>query len=223
MTREGFDFICRILMGTMNINELVATLDTEIRRLTQIRDLLADVTDASSLGVTQRIATHSGISGEPRRRGRPKGSKNKATSFNPEEFATKRRTMSAAGKERIAAAQRARWAKQKGMGPVEKSRPTAARAATKSAPRAATKKTSVSSKKPAAKPLTKFAARTRPVPVGKAVGKAKPAKKLVVKSAVKTPAKKPGVLRNVRAKSQATPASGPKNASAENATAAVAE
>ena len=89
----------------MDTNELVAALDTEILRLTQIRDLLGGLNGDSSAGAVQRVPAHSGDSSGPKRRGRPKGSKNKAISFNPEEFATKRRTMSAAGKERIAAAQ----------------------------------------------------------------------------------------------------------------------
>ena len=127
MTRAEFAFICRILMGTMNTTELLAALDIEIVRLTQIRDLLADVNDASSAGATQRAIADSGNSSEPRRRGRPKGSKNKATSFNPEEFATKRSTLSAAGKERIAAAQRARWAKQKGTGAGKRAEPPSQR------------------------------------------------------------------------------------------------
>jgi len=49
-----------------------------------------------------------------RRRGRPKGSTNQQTSFNPMEFAGKPRPkLSRAARERISAAQRARWAKHK--------------------------------------------------------------------------------------------------------------
>ncbi len=214
-----------MLMGTMNTNELVTALDTEISRLTQIRDLLADVNDASSAGTTQRAIADSGNSSEPKRRGRPRGSKNKATSFNPEEFATKRRTMSAAGKERIAAAQRARWAKQKGTDAAKKSRTIAAKAAAakSSGPKNATKKVTSSRKKSAATPQTKSAAPFKAVPASKAVVKAKPAKKAVAGSAVKKPAKKPFAPKQVRVKSPATPSSAPTNASAEKAITASAE
>ena len=210
----------------MDINELVAALDTEISRLTQIRDLLGDVNNGSSAGPTQRAPAHSGNSNEPRRPGRPKGSKNKATGSNPEEFATKRRTMSAADKERIAAAQRARWAKLKGTDAAKKTRSTAAKAAaTKSSgPKGATKKTpSLPSKKPATKPLTKSAASPIPAPAKKAVVKTKPAKEVVARRAAKTSAKKPGVLKKVNAKSQAGPSSASTNATAEEATTPAAE
>ncbi len=43
---------------------------------------------------------------------RPKGSTSSSTSFNPSDFTPKKRVMSAGGKARIAAAQRARWAKR---------------------------------------------------------------------------------------------------------------
>jgi hypothetical protein len=51
---------------------------------------------------------------EIRRPGRPRGSNDRATSFNPEASAPRKRTMSAEGKARIAAAQKKRWAAQKG-------------------------------------------------------------------------------------------------------------
>ncbi len=84
------------LENYMNTQEIIASLDLEISRLRQVRELLA---------------------GHPQvRRGRPKGSTNKArntaVSFNPAEFVQPKRTMSPEGKERIAAAQRARWARQ---------------------------------------------------------------------------------------------------------------
>ncbi len=132
----------------MNTNELVAALDTEISRLIQIRDLLGGVNGGPSATAIQRAPAHSGNSSESKQLGRPKGSKNKATNSNPEEFATKRRTMSAVGKERIAAAQRARWAKLKGTDAAITSRPIAAKAAAakSSGPKAATKTTSLPSK-----------------------------------------------------------------------------
>ena len=75
----------------MNQNEMVQSLRAEIAKLQRVLDLLLD----QPTGVNQ-----------VRRPGRPKGSGNKAVSFNPEEFAPKKRTMSAEGKARIAEAQR---------------------------------------------------------------------------------------------------------------------
>jgi hypothetical protein len=83
----------------MDTRDIVSEIDAEIARLQQARDLLL------------------GIDTTPRKRGRPaKATAPKATSFNPEGFtkkAPKRRTLSAAARERIAAAQRTRWAKSK--------------------------------------------------------------------------------------------------------------
>ncbi len=81
----------------MTTSEIVAALDEEIGLLERARALLSEA---------EPIA---------RRRGRPKGSVNKQTSFNPAEIAAKpKRKLGAAARERIAAAQRARWAKLKG-------------------------------------------------------------------------------------------------------------
>ena len=71
----------------MNTHEIVATLDAEIARLQQVRVLLAG-------------------SSASKRRGRPTAS---AIPFKP----IKKRTISAAGRKRIAEAQRKRWAAQK--------------------------------------------------------------------------------------------------------------
>ena len=71
----------------MNTHEIITTLDAEIARLQQVRVLLA----SSSVS---------------KRRGRPPAS---AVPFKP----VKKRTMSAAGRKRIADAQRKRWAAQK--------------------------------------------------------------------------------------------------------------
>lgn len=73
----------------MNTHEFITILDTEIARLQQVRVLL----------------TSSSIS---KRRGRPPAS---AASLKP----VKRRTISAAGRKRIAEAQRKRWAAQKAV------------------------------------------------------------------------------------------------------------
>jgi len=82
----------------MTTSEIVAALDEEIGLLERAKALLSEAKPAA------------------RRRGRPKGSTNKQTSFNPSEFAAAkpRRKLGAAARERIAAAQRARWAKLKG-------------------------------------------------------------------------------------------------------------
>jgi hypothetical protein len=71
----------------MNTHEIVATLDAEIARLQQVRVLLAG-------------------SSASKRRGRPTAS---TIPFKPIE----KRTISAAGRKRIAEAQRKRWAAQK--------------------------------------------------------------------------------------------------------------
>ena len=81
----------------MNQNEMIQSLRAEIAKLQRVLDLLLDQPSAPE---------------EVRRVGRPKGSGNRATSFNPEESAPKKRTMSAEGKARIAAAQKKRWAAQ---------------------------------------------------------------------------------------------------------------
>jgi len=95
----------------MSARDIILAIDAEISRLEQARELL--------VGVVQ-----TGV----KRRGRPKGSASRATSFNPADFVPrKRRSMSPEGKARIAAAQRARWAKQKA------SERTKAKKATKSA------------------------------------------------------------------------------------------
>ena len=83
----------------MNQNEMIQSLRAEIAKLQRVLDALLDEPSTP----------------EPfRRPGRPSGSTNGATSFNPDEFAPKKRTMSAEGKARIAAAQKKRWAAQNG-------------------------------------------------------------------------------------------------------------
>ena len=85
----------------MNRSEILNALDTEIARLQQARVLLADS--------TQLLAAPS-----PARRGpgRPKGSRS-VTAGEPQTSAPSapKRTLSPEGKARIAAAQKARWAK----------------------------------------------------------------------------------------------------------------
>jgi hypothetical protein len=87
----------------MNTNDIILTIDAEISRLQQAKALL---TQTSSLTPAKRKPGRlTGTSGT-----------NKATSSNPVDFdakATKRRGLSAAGRARIAAAQKARWARSK--------------------------------------------------------------------------------------------------------------
>ena len=87
----------------MDTNDIVLAIDAEISRLQQAKALL---TDTSSLTHAKR---------KPDRPAAASGSC-KATSFNPAEFDAKPRKrpgMSAAGRARIAAAQKARWARFK--------------------------------------------------------------------------------------------------------------
>ncbi|MGA1984560.1 MAG: hypothetical protein ABSG84_19110 [Acidobacteriaceae bacterium] len=77
----------------MSIEKIVAEIDAEITRLEQAKQLLSDVSD------------------DKRRPGRPR--KGAAASAAP---VKKRRKMSAAARAKIAAAQKARWAKTKKAG-----------------------------------------------------------------------------------------------------------
>ncbi len=80
----------------MTTNEIVAALDEEIKLLERAKALLSEAEPVA------------------RRRGRPKVSTNQQTSSNPLQIAGKpRRRLGRAARERIAAAQRLRWAKQK--------------------------------------------------------------------------------------------------------------
>jgi hypothetical protein len=89
--------------GFMNTNDVVLAIDAEISRLQQAKALL---TNTSSATRTKR------------KRGRQAATSGsgKATSFNPAEFDAKprkRRALNAEARARIAAAQKARWAKFK--------------------------------------------------------------------------------------------------------------
>jgi hypothetical protein len=75
----------------MQTKDLLKAIDEEIVKLEQARALLMSSTDSEPAA---------------KRRGRPKGSVNRAAK-------TTKRTMSAEGKARIAAAQKKRWAAQK--------------------------------------------------------------------------------------------------------------
>jgi len=89
--------------GFMNTNDIILTIDAEISRLQQAKALLTDT---------------STLTGAKRKSGRPAttSGSGRATSFTPADFDAKprkRRGMSAAGRARIAAAQKARWARFK--------------------------------------------------------------------------------------------------------------
>ncbi len=87
----------------MNTNDIILAIDAEISRLQQAKALL---TQTSSLTPAKR---------KPGRPASTPGS-NQATSLNPAHFdakAKKRRGISAEGRARIAAGQKARWAKVK--------------------------------------------------------------------------------------------------------------
>ena len=90
----------------MNTNDIVSTIEAEISRLQQAKALLSDtssVTHAKRKPGWPAATTASG----------------KAYSFNPAQFDAKprkRRALSAEARARIAAAQKARWAKFKKAG-----------------------------------------------------------------------------------------------------------
>jgi hypothetical protein len=73
---------------SVKTTEILAALDAEIARLQEARNALAGLSAA-------------------KRRGRP------SASASPNKTNTKKRTLSAEAREKIAAAQRKRWAKQK--------------------------------------------------------------------------------------------------------------
>ena len=80
----------------MDVNRILSELDSEIARLQQIRTALSGVT-------SKDIA-------EAPRRGRPKGSKNTASSSST----TKpKRQLSPEGRKRIAEAMKKRWAERR--------------------------------------------------------------------------------------------------------------
>jgi hypothetical protein len=85
----------------MEVDSIVAEIDAEIARLTEARRVLKSV---GTPGVVKKAG-----------RGRPKGSKNAATSVKAEAPATtKKRKLSPEGRKRIAEAMKKRWAERKG-------------------------------------------------------------------------------------------------------------
>jgi len=87
----------------MDINGILASIDNEISKLQQARSLL------TGSSVPARSPALAG-----KQRGRPKGSVSKSGKAPAKVAAkTSKRTMSEEGKQRISAAQKARWAAQK--------------------------------------------------------------------------------------------------------------
>ena len=111
----------------MNQNDIIQSLRAEITKLQRVLDLLLEeATETDPV----------------RRPGRPKGSSNKATSFNPEEFAPTKRTMSPEERARIAAAQKKRWAAQKAAPTKRPSKTVLSKSSDKIAPIAGKKSAS---------------------------------------------------------------------------------
>ena len=87
----------------MDTYDIVLAIDAEISRLQQAKALLTHTSSLTQQNANRAVRPpHLGVA--------------KATSFNPSEFdakPTKRRGISAGGRARIAAAQKARWARSK--------------------------------------------------------------------------------------------------------------
>ena len=151
---------------------MIQGLRAEINKLQRVLDLLLEQTTEP----------------EPvRRPGRPKGSANKAISFNPEEFAPKKRTISAEGKARIAAAQKKRWAAQKATPAKRPSKTVSPKLAGKVARKTAKKSAG------AGKGTGSTQGKTQTVPAKRttAVAKKGAAKKTVAKKATRPASKRP--------------------------------
>ncbi|HEV2275447.1 MAG TPA: hypothetical protein VGR96_14845 [Acidobacteriaceae bacterium] len=91
----------------MDTNAIVLAIEDEIARLQRARVLLMEKPAAKVQRSRTKVA----------------GGAGEATSFRPADFdvrAGKRRVLSAAGRARIAAAQRARWAREKGTAAAKK-------------------------------------------------------------------------------------------------------
>ena len=121
----------------MNRSDILQALDTEIAKLQQARTLLADAPDV----LPEATAVRRGP-------GRPKGS-TKTAAKETKAPAAKKRTMSAEGKARIAAAQKARWAK---LHKATKSAATPKKATKKQSAKKAVVRRAVAKKTPATAP-----------------------------------------------------------------------
>jgi len=200
----------------MNTTDLLSAVDAEISRLTQVRTLLEEIGESSPGNSRSKVSSDQkpsspGISAEPKRRGRPKGSKNKAVSFNPEEFAPKRHNISAAGKARIAAAQRARWIEQKGTATAKKAGTVVA---SKVSTRPAGKTKAAPAEKSVAKTNPKAVVSRKPVPAKNLVAKVAPVKKVITKKPAENTVKKPASAGKSSAKQAPAKATPPTSTSA---------
>ncbi len=167
----------------LNQQEMIQSLRAEIAKLQRVIDLLLD---------------EPSVAEQVRRPGLPKGSGTRATSVNPEEFAPKKRSMSAEGKARIADAQKKRWAAQKGLAPgrPKRNEATATKRTSKVVPpksagkaRPATaKKSSGVGKRTGSTQAKAQSASTKGTPV---VAKKSPVKKGAAKGASKVATKRP--------------------------------
>jgi hypothetical protein len=94
----------------MNTKDILEAIDQQISKLQQARTLLSE---SPTIQAKKPVAA--------KRRGRPKGSVNqRPEAISPATVKTNKRTMSAEGKARIAAAQKARWSAQKATKPPAK-------------------------------------------------------------------------------------------------------
>lgn len=93
----------------MNTNDIVDALDSEISRLRQVRDLLSEKGTTSGFAVERTSSSRV----QAKKRGRPPGSKNFTASVANDQVPSVRKGLSPEAKERIAVAQRKRWAKHK--------------------------------------------------------------------------------------------------------------
>ena len=138
-------------LTSMSTSDILSTIDQEIARLEQVRSLLQGVSATPLTAVV-----------EGKRRGRPPGKV-----ALPAAPLKKARTMSAEGRERIAAAQKARWSAKK----------KADQQALKAAPSVAAKKLPIPAKKALPKKTTAVAAKPAVSPSKTAIVKRVPAKK----------------------------------------------
>lgn len=135
----------------MVIQDVLRAIDEEISKLQRVKHLIAGDLTAEA---------------PAKRRGRPKGSANKtATLSAPVAKKTAKRVMSAEGKARIVAAQKARWAAQKKAAASPKKAAKKTTAPSGETPKSAAKKT----------------------PAKKTIAKKAPAKEIVAAKKIATP------------------------------------
>ncbi len=162
----------------MKQSEMIDSLRAEIAKLQRVLELLLEGTSEPA---------------PARRPGWPKGSSSGATSFNPEEFAPAKRTMSAEGKARIAAAQKRRWAAQKSAPTKSTSKSALSKPSGKSAPAVAKKNAGAGKRIGSTPAKTQAAPLKRPFVIAKKVAVKKAAAKKATRPATRRPIKQAGV------------------------------